>query len=47
MARPDADRDSRLTQALRDNLKRRKDQARGVAMPSPEPVEATPSRDKP
>ena len=37
MAKSDPERDARLAAALRDNLKRRKAQAREADAPAPEP----------
>jgi hypothetical protein len=35
MIKPDEEREKRLAEALRENLKRRKAQARGEAIPNP------------
>ena len=48
MTRPDDDRDRRLAEALRLNLRRRKDQARATEPPAaPEPPAITPLPEQP
>ncbi len=48
MTRPDEDRDRRLAEALRLNLRRRKDQARAAdAPPPPDTPDLTPSPERP
>jgi hypothetical protein len=43
MARKDEEREKRLAAALRENLKRRKAQARGTARPDEKPDDSVPS----